>query len=169
MEQDFRPHPVLVNYEASRDGVVRHRRLKKQVGWLNNSGYLRFTVGGKTYYIHRTIHECFYGLIKDGFVIDHKIGVKTDNALENLEVVTQSQNTKRGRTGTCKSVLRRPVKSFDLETNEEKIFQSMNAAAKYFDICMPSVQKVAEKIQKSALSKKNGHRIQFSYLSGDNS
>ena len=120
MSQDFRPHPVL-NYEASPDGVVRHRRLKNPVGWVNNRGYLRFTVGKKTCYIHRTIYECFYGLIKDGFVIDHKNGVKTDNCLENLKAVTQRQNTKRGRTGTCKSVGNRPVISFDLENNEQKI------------------------------------------------
>ena len=43
----------------------------------------------------------------------------------------------------------------------------MNEASKYFDICVPSVRKVAEKY-KSAFSKKNGHRIQFSYFSGDN-
>jgi len=40
MDQNFKPHPVLVNYEVSRDGVVRNRRLKKSVGWVNNMGYL---------------------------------------------------------------------------------------------------------------------------------
>ena len=52
MSQDFRPHPVLVNYEASPDGVVRHRRLKKPVGVVDNHGYLRFTAGKKKYYCH---------------------------------------------------------------------------------------------------------------------
>ena len=113
MEQEFRPHPVLVNYEASPDGVIRNRRLKKPVGWVNNMGYLMFGAGKKKYLCHRAIYEAFNGLIEDGFVIDHKNGVKTDNSLDNLEAVTQSQNTKRGRTGTCKSVGRRPVKSFD--------------------------------------------------------
>ena len=45
MSQDFRPHPILVNYEASSDGVVRNRRLKKPVGIVNNTRYLRFAVG----------------------------------------------------------------------------------------------------------------------------
>ena len=102
-------------------------------------------------------------MIKDGFVIDHRNGVKTDNSLENLQAVTQSQNTKFGGTGKH-AKQPRGVKSFDTETNEEKIFQSMNAAAKYFDICMPSVRKVAENITKTALSKRNAHRIQFSYI-----
>ena len=47
MDQDFRPHPVLVNYEASSDGVVRHRRLKKPIGWVSKMGYLMFTAGGE--------------------------------------------------------------------------------------------------------------------------
>ena len=76
-----------------------------------------------------------------------------------MQAVTQSQNVKRGRTGTCKSVGKRQVKLFDLENNEEKVFQSMNAAGKYFDICIPSVRIVAEEIYQTALSKKNGHRI----------
>ena len=40
----------------------------------------------------------------------------------------------------------------------------MNAAGKHFDICMASVRKVAEGIFQTALSKNNGHRIQFSYI-----
>ena len=56
------------------------------------------------------------------------------------------------------------VKSFDTETNEEKIFQSMNAAGKYFDICISSIRKVAEGIYQTVLSKKNGHRVQFTYI-----
>jgi len=76
MNQDFRPHPVLVNYEASIDGVIRNSRLKKPVGVLNNHGYLRFGAGKKNYYCHRIIFECHNGLIKDSLVIDHKNGVK---------------------------------------------------------------------------------------------
>ena len=168
MDQDFRPHPVLVNYEASRDGVVRHCILKNPVGRVNNMGYLIFTAGRKTYLCHRTIYEAFNGLIKDGFVIDHIDSDCQNNKLINLQAVTQSENSKRGKTGKHAKQAK-SVKSFDTETNEEKIFQSMNEASRYFDICIPSVRKVAERVYQTALSKKNGHRIQFSYLSGDSS
>ena len=95
MSQDFRPHPVLINYEASRDGVVRNRRLKKPVGIVSNSGYLRFGAGKKTYLCHRIIFECHNGSIKDSLVIDHINGIKTDNCLENLQAISQSENTKK--------------------------------------------------------------------------
>ena len=168
MSQDFRPHPVLVNYEASRDGVVRHRRLKKPVGWVNNHGYLLFCVEKRKYLYHRAIYEAFYGLIEDGFVIDHVDGFPQNNKLDNLRVVTQRQNTKLGGTGKHAKKAKH-VKSFDTETNEEKIFQSINEASRHFDICSPSIRFVAENITKTALSKKTAHRIQFSYIKGDKS
>ena len=112
MDQYFISHPVLVNYEASRDGVIRNRRLKKTVGRVNNMGYLMFGAGGKKYLCHRTIYECFCGLIEDGFVVDHKNGMKTDNSISNLQAVTQNQNTKF--VGTGKHANRaKNVKSFD--------------------------------------------------------
>ena len=163
MSQDFRPRPVLVNCDASRDGVVRNRRLKKPVGSVNNMGYLMFSAGKKRYYNHRIIFECFYGLIKDGCVIDHVDGFPQNNKLDNLRVVTQSENTLIGKTGMY---TKHPkiVKSFDLENNEEKVFQSMNAAGKHFDICMDSVRFVAEGIYQTAVSKRNGHRLKFIYI-----
>ena len=163
MEQEFRPHPLLVNYEASRDGVVRNRRLKKPVGVVNNHGYLQFTVGGKKrYYNHRIIYETFYGLIEEGRVIDHIDANTLNNNLSNLQAISQSENSKRGRTGKC-SKRPRPVVSFDTVTQETRAFHSMNAAGKYFDIHPSSIQKVAEGIYKTALSKKSGNRIKFSY------
>ena len=120
MSQDFKPHPVLSNYEASRDSVVRNRKLMKPVGCMNNSGYLRFTVGKKTCYIYRTIYECYNGLIEDGLVIDHIDGCPQNNSLNNLRAVTQSQNTQVGKTGIYpkhpKGI------SFDTTTNGKKYF-----------------------------------------------
>ena len=56
---DFWPHPIHDRYEANRDGIVRNVKNKKDLGGLNNSGYLRITVRDegikKTYYKHRFI------------------------------------------------------------------------------------------------------------------
>ena len=166
MEQEFRPHPVLVNYEASRDGIVRNRRLKKPVGYVTNMGYMQFGVGKKKYLCHRMIFETFNGLIEDDLVIDHIDSNPLNNNLENLQAITQGENNKRGLTGKC-SKQPRPVVSFDITTNEKKVFHSMNAAGKYFDIHPSSIQKVAEGIYQTALSKKNGNRIKFSYSQDD--
>lgn len=162
MNQEFRPHPVITNYEASRDGVVRNRRLKKAVGNLNNRGYLQFNAGGKIYFIHRFIFEVFNGVIEPGLVIDHIDGCPQHNELSNLQAISQSQNLKKGKTGGTRKA--KSVKSFDLKTNEEKIFRSINAAGKHFDICVASIRFVAEGIYQTALSKRTGHRLQFAFL-----
>jgi hypothetical protein len=160
MEQEFRP--IFDNYEASRDGIIRHRVRKNPVGTVNNQGYLRFTIGKKNYYNHRIIYQAFYGPIEDDLVIDHIDGNPLHNNLENLQAISQSENSKRGRTGKG---LKHPrsVQSFDTVTHEKRVFQSMYAAGKHFDICLPSIRFVAEGKTKSAISKKNGNRIKFSY------
>ena len=121
-----------------------------------------FTAGGKKYLCHRIIYEVFKGLIKDGFVIDHFDSNPQNNSLDNLQCISQSENSKRGQTGKHANRSKRVI-SFDLENNEERVFHSMNSAGKHFGICSPSIRKVAEGIYQTAVSKKNGHRSRFSY------
>lgn len=70
-------------------GVMRNG---SPAGWLENTGYYRFEYKGKKVLIHRFIYECLIGDIPDGFQIDHINGVRTDNSIGNLRLVTQQQN-----------------------------------------------------------------------------
>lgn len=45
-------------------------------------------------YVHRLVVETFIGEIPVGLEVNHISGEKTDNGLENLEVVTHALNTK---------------------------------------------------------------------------
>lgn len=54
-----------------------------------STGYIMYSKGSA----HRLIWETFKGPIPEGMVINHKNGIKTDIRLENLEVVTHSENT----------------------------------------------------------------------------
>jgi len=56
------------------------------------------TVLGKRKFVqlHRITWSAFHGPIPDGMVINHKNGIKNDNRLANLEVVTKSENTAHG-------------------------------------------------------------------------
>lgn len=72
-------------------------RLKKQT--LNNCGYLFCCVVNDenkrvSLYQHRAVWISFNGPIPKGFEVDHMDEVKTNNKIENLQLVTRSQNCK---------------------------------------------------------------------------
>ena len=69
------------------------------------TGYLRTRVGTKKYYVHRLIFLMSTHYLPKG--IDHIDGDKTNNLMENLRDITQSQNcrNKKKRSG-CTSKYR---------------------------------------------------------------
>ncbi len=138
---------------------------KKPVGNIDKFGYFGFNINkNKRYLSHRFIYESFHGVVKDGFVVHHIDGNPQNNHLSNLESITQSQNCKVGNTGKCKIFGKKAIKSINIETNQEIVFKSMNAAAIYFNIHPRSVQFVANKTYKSAYSIKYNKRIMFEYV-----
>jgi hypothetical protein len=79
---------------AARSGEVlgkRGRPLKPQT--LPN-GYQIVSLNGRSRYAHRAIWESAYGPIAAGLEINHRNGVKSDNRLENLELVTRAENVR---------------------------------------------------------------------------
>jgi hypothetical protein len=85
-------------YEVSNTGKVRKIKTKRElVGHISIGGYKRVGLTKDNKTINRTVHrlvlQSFLGH-KEGLVINHKNGIKTDNRLENLEWCTISENTK---------------------------------------------------------------------------
>ena len=85
------------NYEVSVFGEVRSKITGHVKSLrLNRQGYSRVTLYpiGKTYTIHRLVALTFLKeSFKEGLVVNHKNGVKTDNNVDNLEWVTCRENT----------------------------------------------------------------------------
>lgn len=84
-------------YSVSSDGLVRNDiNCKNKVLQLNHRGYLRVALYKKglsgTFSVHRLVYEAFRGEIPSDKWINHKDGVKTNNDLLNLELVTRSEN-----------------------------------------------------------------------------
>ena len=61
-------------------------------GSLSDTGYLRVRINEKDYRAHRIIFLYHHGYLTDGLSIDHIDGNKTNNCIENLREVTNSQN-----------------------------------------------------------------------------
>lgn len=79
----------------------------RPIGSRTHLGYVFLTMspaaGGRSNqncYAHRVIWESVHGPIADGLQVNHINGIKTDNRIANLEVVTASGNMQHAfRTG----------------------------------------------------------------------
>jgi hypothetical protein len=74
--------------------VAISNRIKvgQEVGNKKLNGYRELQVYGKRFLTHRFIWEMFNGSIPKGLQIDHINGIRDDNRIENLRLVTNAQN-----------------------------------------------------------------------------
>lgn len=92
-------------YQVSNLGRVKslnYNRTNKEkilIGDKSKRGYKRFCLSknGKNirFLIHRLVYETFSGVIPQGYQIDHINNDPTDNRLQNLQLLTASENTKK--------------------------------------------------------------------------
>ena len=163
-DNDFWVHPIYDKYESNRNGIVRHIKNKKPVGCLNNLGYYKFTIKdngkSKIFYSHRFIYECFNGQITDKRVVDHINNIKTDNRLDNLQLITQRENSiKNNAGGTFLPAIK--IKAINTETSESFEYESINKATKDLMINSGIIHHILNGIKKTSLSKKYNQRFRF--------
>ena len=158
-------HPIFSNYAASKNGEilnVKTRRILKTI--LTDQGYYQFRVNDKklikpkNYYIHRFEWECVKGVIPEGFVIDHIDSVKTNNKIENLQLLTLAENVRKGNS--------KPIQSFNIKNNEQKKYESITSASLDLDISFSIISNICRKVKyyKTVISKKDGDRYRFEFL-----
>ena len=92
------------NYSIADDGHVRRDTVRtcarkgtvlKEI--IDRDGYARVSLslpgrGGRQHVVHRLVWEAFHEAIPKGLQINHINGRRQDNRLENLELVTCSEN-----------------------------------------------------------------------------
>ena len=156
-------HPFHKDYLASKCGKILSlkRREKKILKIIKRrDGYLTFHFceinKKRKYLIHHFVFETFKGEIPKGMEIDHYDSNKKNNSVSNLQLLSHKENV---RKSCCKKVI-----SLNIETQEEKIFDSLKKAGEFFNINPSSVFKCCQKIIKTSKSKKDGKKYQFFYF-----
>ena len=87
-------------YEVSDIGRVRSLNYGRTKGLvvvmkqhLDRGGYACINFSSLNFRVHSLVMEAFVGPRPEKHDVNHKNGIKDDNRLENLEYVTESQNT----------------------------------------------------------------------------
>ncbi len=66
-------------------------------GNVNGDGYIHVRINGKTRKGHVVVWELHNGPVPDGFEVDHKDGVLSNNHIDNLRLVSHAVNTRNGK------------------------------------------------------------------------
>ena len=163
-DNDFWVHPIYDKYEANRNGIVRHIKRKKEIGCLNKHGYYHIAVidngKRKDFLSHRFIYECFHGQISDNRVVDHINNIKTDNRLDNLQLITISENTKKDNAGG-KRLPPIKIRAINTETSESFVYESIKKASKDLLIVSGSICHILNGTHKTSFSKKYKQSYRF--------
>lgn len=91
--------PSGISWKVSRPG----RKVGSVAGWKNHkrcgapSGW-RVELNGRTYYAHRIILTLLQGEIPKGYVVNHIDTNPFNNKIENLELCTSADNSRRNKT-----------------------------------------------------------------------
>ena len=127
----------------------------KVKAFILHYGYLRVYIGSrknhKDHFVHNVIALCYLGEKPQGYQTDHINSIRTDNRLENLQYITQQQNTQKRKTmngrnvkgytltkyGTYEAHIKVDYKSFNLgsyHTEAEARQAYIDAKLKYHNI-----------------------------------
>ncbi len=163
----WKPIPRFGGYEASNMGRIRsldrriaHARYgtvsvrgRVLAFHLDKDGYCRISIsiGGESTYqgVHRLVAAAWIGECPDGWEVNHRNGVKSDNSSENLEYVTPSENTLHALNvlGTFPhgdSHGRAKLSSSDIPLIRDKIAsgEPLSVIARQFGVCQATISNV---------------------------
>lgn len=115
----------VISYKHKQPKILKAQKLHQTGGYKSYSLYSD-DKKLKIWTVHKLVWTAFKGEVKDGYVIDHIDGDTTNNHISNLQVITRSENAKKGKKSkwTKTAIL-------NAKTGEMKVFRSTLAAARF--------------------------------------
>lgn len=143
------------NYSISTYGRVRNDNTLLLLKPSLVCGYykVRLSKDGivKDMIIHKLVYCIFHDMlnIPDGYVIDHINACKTDNKLDNLRLITLSENVKAALYDTKTNSSCKKVEQLTLTDKHIAYFNSVAEAARKLKLDSSTISKVCRGINKS--------------------
>lgn len=167
-------------YTITKDGKIFSKRYNRyMLGTPNRDNYLTICLRcidqkPRVFYFHRVIWFYFNGEIPQDYEINHKNEDKTNNSLDNLELLTRSDNVNYGtrteRASTSNSIVqkgkkltkehidklilahsKKPILQYDIETKEPiKEWQSSRQVERELGFNCSTIGKVVRGIYSQA-------------------
>jgi hypothetical protein len=85
-------------YNLRKANILPYQYFDGEKFTIRNNGYYGRTTGDRAL-MHRIIWQHHNGVIPEGFVIHHKNRDRTDNRIENLEIMSKSEHARKYATG----------------------------------------------------------------------
>lgn len=105
--------------------IISKKTNKPRKLFVDRNGYVtvnyRDNKGAKTYnfYVHRLVAQYFIGPIPEGMAVNHKDGNKKNNHVDNLEIVTYSENIRHADSTGLRVVAKGERNSQSKLSNEQ--------------------------------------------------
>lgn len=139
----------------------------------HHNGYLHVAINGRIVQLHHLIWQHRNGTVADGLDINHIDNDKTNNKIENLQLLAHKENILTGENGghTNKRVVnkrvvnKRIVKVIDTNTGEITICPSFYGAGLFSGVNCGVIKMCCDNFAncKFGLSKTNNHKYSFEY------
>lgn len=133
-------------YYISNRGRIKNTKTNNLLkGKITKRGYVEWCLSipdrvpqKKSYLAHRLVYQTFIGELKEGYVINHIDGDKTNNNINNLEQVLPSDNINHSYYQLNQGGLRK-VGKYDLDDNLIEVYPSCAEAARQNPGCYPNL------------------------------
>ena len=144
--------------EVSSHGRFRNRFGCISFGSLKPSGYLKVSIDGNDFLVHRLVAFAFLGPppAENRWMVNHRDNNPSNNRLENLEYVSRSQNMLHSFRNPSRGTSSKPVMWRTMGSQSWNMCSSGTVASQQLGVSQTSVSKCCQ--QKGSI---NGFELRF--------